>query len=220
MGLHQGTAPAFSQDDISHFLHLCLTSDAPHGCDGFVRAARTIIAATIMRTTQASRQLAADEVEDLVQETFVKLFGDDKRVLRRIRAEHPGALVVYLKTVAASVTADSLAARGALRRGREYGHKPLHEVLELPHDCHTTNPMEREILLREIARYLDQKPGVTPRDKSIFWLHYRHGFTARAISEICSLKLTQKGVEAAIQRLLQIVRDRFKEPPLSEGKGG
>ena len=39
------------------------------------------------------------------------------------------------------------------------------------------------------------------RDRLIFWMYYRQGFTAKAIAAIPSISLTVKGVEGVIQRL-------------------
>ncbi len=45
------------------------------------------------------------------------------------------------------------------------------------------------------------------RDRWIFWMYYRHGLTASAISGFDRFELTQKGVESTILRLTRQVRD-------------
>ena len=45
------------------------------------------------------------------------------------------------------------------------------------------------------------------RDRAIFRLYYRQGFTARSISQLPGNRLNQKGVEAVLYRLVRAIRD-------------
>jgi hypothetical protein len=73
--------------------------------------------------------------------------------------------------------------------------------------------IEREILLRQIDENLGpaSEPATRERDRQIFWLHYRHGMTARAIAAIPGIGLAQKGVESVLKRLTDHIRFRLVE---------
>jgi hypothetical protein len=80
--------------------------------------------------------------------------------------------------------------------------------------------IEREILLKQIDRCLEvcsQGPE-QERDRLIFWLHYQHGMSAKAIAGLPAVGLTAKGVESALLRLTRIVREHVVDLR-SEGPG-
>ncbi len=52
-----------------------------------------------------------------------------------------------------------------------------------------------------------RRDQVSVRDRNLFWLYYRQGLTAQAISQIPSIGLSAKGVESAIARLTRLLRD-------------
>jgi RNA polymerase sigma-70 factor (ECF subfamily) len=56
------------------------------------------------------------------------------------------------------------------------------------------------------------------RDRTIFWLYYRQGFSAREIAELPGLGLTQKGVESCIHRLTNMLRAESGSPAFSVRK--
>ena len=64
--------------------------------------------------------------------------------------------------------------------------------------------IEQSILLRELDQHLAS--AGTDRDRTIFWLYYRQGYTAKDIASMPGLGLTQKGVESCIYRLTQALR--------------
>ena len=62
--------------------------------------------------------------------------------------------------------------------------------------------MERSVLLAQLDRRLRSAPeAVGDRDRALFWLYYRHGFTAEEIARLAAAGLTAKGVESAVRRV-------------------
>jgi RNA polymerase sigma-70 factor, ECF subfamily len=51
------------------------------------------------------------------------------------------------------------------------------------------------------------------RDYAIFWLYYRQGLTAKAISQLPDITLGTKGVESTLLRLTRYVKACFTDPP-------
>jgi RNA polymerase sigma-70 factor (ECF subfamily) len=78
--------------------------------------------------------------------------------------------------------------------------------------------ISRTILLEQVDRCLKRNPEVKDRDRWIFWMYYRDGLTARSISAIRALQLTQKGVESIIQRMVRHARECVEKRRAAEGK--
>lgn len=179
--------------------------------EAFAERAQGPIAMAVVR---GLRQFGAtptrELVDDLVQDTFVKLCTDNLAVLRRFRGERPEALVAYLKIVACNVARDHARAAVAEKRGSGRVDAPGDDVLaHAPDPASERNAADLKILLEQIDRRLASGTEVAARgrDRSIFWLYYRQGLTARAIAELPSIGLSQKGVESTIYRLTRMVRD-------------
>ena len=201
----------------------CVETGDSAAWEEFVRRFRPVIAGTVMRTVRRFGENSPQLIDDLVQETYLKICANRCRVLREFKPQAPEAVFGLLKTVAFSVAQDHFRGGLAVKRGAGRRETPLETYTEsavagrdaLP-------PAEREILLREIDEHLAAvtEPPARDRDRQIFWLYYRHGLTARAIALIPGIGLTQKGVESAIQRLTNHVRARLAEIKLggSEGK--
>ena len=139
-------------------------------------------------------------VEDLAQETFIKICKPDFKVLRNFEFRHESALRAWLKVMAANVVED-------------YFRK--HKIVLEPLDFDTPGPsdfrdeVERKRQIERIEKCLQQladKPNF-PRDHKAFLLYYRDGLTALAISQIPDLGFNGvKGVESALLRIIKFLR--------------
>jgi RNA polymerase sigma-70 factor (ECF subfamily) len=175
--------------------------------EDFVREAHGVVASTVLRALSRWRYPQKDQVEDLVQETFLKLCANDFYLLRRFRSDRSEALVAYLRAVTSTVVSDAQRARSAQKRGS--GGEAL-DLDDVPHAAATTQSIEqveRDMLFSRVAECLsDQRK----RDRQIFWLYYRHGLTTQAIAEIKVVELSSSGVESLIRRLTIAVRKCLK----------
>jgi len=203
-------------------IEACVDTGDPAAWEEFVRRFRPVIAGTVMRTARRFGESAPDLIDDLIQETYLKICANRCRILREFKPQAADAVFGLLKTVAFSVAQDHFRGGLAAKRGAGRRETPLETYTEsaaagregLP-------PAEREILLREIDEQLATagEPAAHGRDRQIFWLYYRHGMTARAIALIPGIGLTQKGVESAIQRLTSHVRARLADIRLAGPEG-
>jgi len=182
-----------------------------------------LIASTIIKVLRRSGPAEAEQVDDLIQEVYVRLCADDFRIFRECRAVRPEQLFGLVQSVAATTTLDRYRSTVTERRGRRAGVVSIErEVLEDEADSSAEKQLEREVLIGQIdqhLRRLEKEEGgitVTPRDRHIFWLYYRHGFTAKDIAAIPSMKLSDKGVESVIHRLTSELRRIASDPKKGE----
>lgn len=198
-------------------------------CELVVRF-RKPVGLAILRVARNWGVVPQEVMDDLIQETFLKMAADKCARLYAFAQEHPTAVDHYVKTIAANVTRDYLKKHTSLKRGGGQIVQLL-ETFEVKSDLSSAGGMtaiELEILLREVDECLEANlAGATKgRDRSIFWLHHKHGMTAGSIAEIPGLGLTVKGVESVLHRLTMLVRtemaERYLGPadtPASKGIG-
>jgi RNA polymerase sigma-70 factor (ECF subfamily) len=203
-------------------IRACLDAGDRAAWEEFVRRFRPVIAGTAMRTARRFGESAPELIDDLVQETYLRICANRCRILREFQPENADAIFGWLKTVAFSVVHDHFRGGLAAKRGAGRRDAALDSYVESAVAGREALPqIERQILLREIDEHLAAAPEPTTqeRDRQMFWLYYRHGMTARAIAAIPGIGLTQKGVESAIQRLTNYVRRRMVDVKLQGSTG-
>ena len=153
-------------------------------------------------------------VDDLIQETYLKICGDRRRLLSEFQPHHPEAFYGYLKVITANVVHDHFRAQYSHKRGSGRTETSIGEPFsDMPATVTVGEDIHRQILLKEVDAALcagtpDEKQA---RDRIIFWLYYRYGLTAQAIARLPSISLTVKGVESVIHNLTRSVRERLAE---------
>jgi RNA polymerase sigma-70 factor (ECF subfamily) len=199
---------------IRDLLHLCLTSEDQGLWQNFVRRTQPLIANVIINTTRRWREPSPSLVDDLIQETLLKLFANDRKALRSIRNEHENTIFGFLRVVASNVA-------------RDHFRHPENKVEEVeltdpvvPPSPNGFDRIEFNRLKDKIQACLERLSSseTYARDERIFWLFYEQGYTAKEISLIPNLGLTVKGVESALQRLTRFLKESGLESP--RGKGG
>lgn len=191
---------------IRELLNLCLGSQNHELWEKFVRRTRPLIANVIINTLRRWREPSPSLVDDLIQDTYLKVFANDCKALRGIRNEHENAIFGYLKVTASNATVDCF-------------RKNKVEEVELSDPVVPPSPdgfdrIQFERLKDRIQERLEclSSTEAYQRDQMIFWLYFEHGYTAREISQIPSIKLSVKGVEATLHRLVHFVREGLAGP--------
>jgi len=194
----------------------------------FVARFHPLIASAVLRVARQWGVASPQVVDDLVQETYLKLCADRRRLLQNFESTHENSVFGYIKVFTANLAHDHFKASRSLKRG---GASVTGST-----DC--SEPDERQqmsgtvvvtpeigVLIREIDECLE---GVTygpnaERDRRIFWLYYRVGLASSAIAALPTIGLSVKGVESTLQRLTRQVRQRLVpgrlEDPKSETSG-
>lgn len=191
----------------------CATTGSDAAWCQFIAYFRQPIALAIIRVARKFGAVQLEFVDDLVQDTFLKLCADRCARLLQFSREHPEAVEAYVKTIAANVAHDFLKAHRSLKRGSGETDQLLEnlEPAAKHSDFGGIDAIQQEVLLHEIDRCLDEglDGNFKSRDRLIFWLHYRQGMSARAIASLSALNLTVKGVESVLLRLTRLVRGKI-----------
>ncbi|HLK66713.1 MAG TPA: sigma-70 family RNA polymerase sigma factor [Bryobacteraceae bacterium] len=196
----------------------CLSSQSPAVWKGFLAQLRRTIAAAVIRTARQFGTVSPDLTDDLIQDTYVRLCARDYGAFRELRSSEPGAIYGLAQAAAVTVTLDHFRAamrqkRGGDRKVVALDDSPLAQVADQAQESR----LEHALIVQEIDRRLPElaAEGCLDRDRRIFWLYYRHGFTAKDIAGIPSLGLSPKGVESAIHRLTDGLKKLFSARKLN-----
>src|SRR5262249_42320021 len=179
---------------IRELLHLCLGSEDQGLWQQFVRRTQPLIANVIINTLRRWREPSPSLVDDLIQDTYIRLFANDCKPLRGIRNEHENAIFGYLKVTASNTTVDHF--RQAKNRVEEV------ELADpvVPPSPDGLDRIQFERLKDTIEECLKWHSSAEnyQRDQVIFWLYYEQGYTAKEISFLPNADLSVKGVESTL----------------------
>src|SRR5882762_3456204 len=115
------TAPA------SDLIRACVDGKAA-AWQEFIRRFNRIIAITSYRAARRWGEDSPAVVDDLTQETYLKLCADDARVLREFDSPHPDAIFAFLRVVTANVANDYFKRVHAGKRGGNHVDEPLEDA--------------------------------------------------------------------------------------------
>jgi RNA polymerase sigma-70 factor (ECF subfamily) len=189
---------------------LCAYSALAPEWEEFVRLVTPVIALAARRVGTVWGDASEATVSEIVQEVFMKLCEDDRRILREFDDRGNDSFLKLLRMITASVGTDHFRRMRAEKRGGRTNAVPLepHLSAEDVSDSHATAAVEWPSLITQLDGLLRLYPkSVSARDRNIFWLYYRQGLTADAISRIPAIGLSAKGVESALQRLTRLLRE-------------
>lgn len=203
----------FSSISAEELVRACAESNDNAAWEEFVQRFHRPIGLSIVRTAYQWGDVPRQLLDDLIQETYLKLCADRCQLLLEFAIQHPESVVGYIKTIAANVTHDYFRSRYSQKRGAGQRQESLDGIDPTTEAQSLSAPgaIERQILLRQIDKCLETSATGPDqeRDRLIFWLYYRQGMSAKAIANLPSVGLTAKGVESAILRLTRLVRKQI-----------
>jgi RNA polymerase sigma-70 factor (ECF subfamily) len=181
-----------------------------------VRRFHPVIAAAVLRTARRCCEPPRQLLDDLIQDTYLKLCNNNCRLLRSFQPEHSNSIYGFLQVMAANVVHDHFKAERAGKRGAGRQTESISERVQSNPGASATaarssDAMERQIRLREIDEVLAREVKGPDRERNcmIFLLYYRQGYTAAEIAALPLLQLTTKGVESIIARLTHMIRSHI-----------
>ncbi len=209
----------YSSLSCDELVRACAESDDPEIWQEFVCRFTPLISITVSRVTYRYGLRDPELVKDLVQDTFVKICANNRRLLRDFKPQFPNAFFGMVKVTANHVAHDHIRKFGVPKPGPGIVDVELDEAEEFAQGllADSETNMENLLRLQEVEECLRDK--FDARDQEIFWLYFRYELTAREISAIPSYKLSEKGVESVIQRVKHHVRENLGEPQPDEKKG-
>lgn len=200
------------QASVNELAKACSRSTDAAEWTEFVRLCQplaSIVSLRIARMWLAEPSPAA--VDDIVQEVFLKLCEQNRRILRDFEPRGEDSFFGLLRIVTASVANDYFRRQRSAKRGGKVITMPLadDDSQSTTHTLHPAADIQKSALLDELDRKLLSAPdSITERDRALFWLYYRQGYTAEEIARIPASGLTPKGVESALRRVTLWLRDQ------------
>lgn len=192
-----------SDPSAAAIIDACLESGTHNAWTQFVRYFQPLIASVVIRVMRRYGESSPALADDLIQECYLRLCKDRCRALRQFEHRHEESIFAFVKVVATSVAMDHFRARKAEKRSGEVAALSDDSVSAIP----SQQPdADAAVLMSQISAQLERITE-SQRDRTIFWLYYRQGFTARDIADMPEIGLTQKGVESCIYRLTEILRN-------------
>ena len=174
-----------------------------------MRRTQPLIAGVVTKCVLRRGNRKPAPIDDLVQDTYLKLCANNFKALRSFEFTHDNAFFGFLKVVAANAVEDYFRGKDSEKRGGGREEEDIDKVTPVVHfRSNSLRPEENDILMAQINRCLEKlaaEPNFT-RDYAIFWLYYRQGLTAKAISQLPGITLGTKGVESTLLRLTRYVK--------------
>ncbi len=207
---------SYSSLSIEELVRRCSASRSAEAWEEFVRRFHRLIATVILRTADRLGDASRQTVDDLIQETYLKLCADNFRILRSFEQQHPEAFTGYVKVLTANVVRDHFKSTHTQKRGSGQLTPIEDDFVPAAAEGSLGSPksIERAVLIQEIAHHLALSVTGPDQERNIriFWLHYHAGLSARAIADLPGTSLTTKGVESILLRITKDLRQRMAEP--------
>jgi RNA polymerase sigma-70 factor, ECF subfamily len=199
---------------VEELIRSCAESHDGAAWEEFVSRFQRPISLSIKRTACQWGKDPAQFVDDLLQETYLKLCEDKCHAVLDFARQHSEEVVLgYIKTIAINLTHDHFKSLHSQKRGAGETDQLNENFDPAAQSASFGGPaaMDRDIFLRQVNDQLQNcAAGCNQeRDCLIFWFYYLQGMSAKAIAALATMKLTAKGVEAVIFRLTRCVRDHL-----------
>jgi len=209
-----------SRISVNDLAQACARSANAAEWEAFLRRTTPLVSLVVLRVARLWLNGSPPAmVDDIVQEVFLKLCEQDRRILRVFEPRGEDSFLGLLRIVSASVANDYFRRINSTKRGGKVVTSPLAEKAHpaTADGALETGEIERSVLLQQLDRKLRAAPeAVSARDRDLFWLYYLQGHTAEEISAIPAIGLTAKGVESALRRVAGWLRAEIQRPRPAE----
>jgi len=191
----------------------CAGSKDPELWAEFILRFQPVIAAAVVRTARPFGDAPRQLLDDLVQDTYLKLCENDSRLLRSFRPRGENSIYGYLKVVARNIVCDHFKSELAGKRGAGQIDAIEDSIQIDPRTkgSEAEESIHRNLQLDEINRLLLKVTAGKDQQRKcmIFWLRHRQGLTATEIAALPFVGLSTEGVESVLLRLTVMVRTQI-----------
>ncbi len=221
----------------TEFIKLCAQQAASENvweefCSRFHSSIQSSVYRECYQVGIISKSSSANVYEDLVQDVYLKLVGNDCKALREFKGSAENSIYLYLGTIARNVVLNYLSSIKAKKR--DSIQVSLDSPIETEGDQDSL-PLESAIrsqqfdleehlkgisLREEVEDILDQsvQGKNKARDKLIIRLAIYEGFSAEEIAQRFPTDLSVKGIANTISRLKQSLQQGLLERMMLKGK--
>jgi DNA-directed RNA polymerase specialized sigma24 family protein len=204
---------------VLELVRACAETNDGDAWEEFVARFHRPISFSIKHTACQRGKDPSQFVDDLLQETYLKLHADKCRLLLKFAQQHPeDAVLAYIKVIAINVARDHFKSLHSQKSGAGITDQLYEDLDPVAQSGSYGGPaaIEHEVLLGQIEDQLRNcAAGANQeRDCLIFQFYYLQRMSARAIAALATIKLTAKGVEAVIFRLTRCLREHLGDAGL------
>jgi RNA polymerase sigma-70 factor (ECF subfamily) len=205
--------PRYEDYSSVELVKTCAGSNDEPAWAEFIRRFHIVIAAAVLRTARLWGEPSRSQVDDLIQDTYLKLCENGSLLLRNFQALHEEPIYGFLKVVSSNVVHDHFKCALAAKRGAGITFAEPIDIDSRAASGDNFDAIMQRLQLERIDRVLRHLTAGKDQEKKriIFWLRHRHGFTASEIAAIPSMELTTEGVESVLLRLATAIRSHLRE---------
>lgn len=213
----------YSKLTPQELIRICANTDDAEPWDALINMFTPVVSITIRRVLQPGGMYTPEVHEELVQGFFLKVWGKpgDHAFLKQMDTGPESHPFAYFQKAARHYALDYVKAQRAKRRGAGQSMENVDEVhAAMPaRSFGSASNMEWQVLVGEITNCF-RLAGLNDLQIAIFWLYYGPaGLTADQISKLSWVKLSVKGVESLLHRMIRDLRacleGKGKDPPPS-----
>lgn len=209
------TLARYSSFSSTELVSICADSKDERAWLEFIQRFHTVIASAVLRTARMWCEPTRAHLDDLIQDTYLKLCENDNRLLRSFQPHQEDSIYGFLKVVAANVVHDHFKAAQAAKRGANQTEAIIEVLYNNPALAldEGFSTVSRRLQLEQIDKVLCLVTAGKDQDKkrAIFWLRHRQGLSAKEIAQIPGMELTTEGVESVLLRLATLIRTHFED---------
>jgi len=200
----------YAKFSSTELVRACAGSKDERAWAEFIRRFQVVIAAAVLRTARHWGEPPRSQLDDLIQDTYLKLCENDSRLLRQFQPRQEESIYGFLKVVAANVVHDYFKSALAAKRGAGQTEAII-EPIQMETRMAGGDGFEavsQRLQLEQVDKVLRQVTAGKDQDRkrAIFWLRHQQGLTASEIAAIPSIGLTTEGVESVLMRLAAMIR--------------
>ncbi len=107
----------YAKFSSTELVRACAGSKDERAWAEFIRRFQLVIAAAVLRTARRWGEPSRPQLDDLIQDTYLKLCENDSHLLRSFQPRHEDSIYGFLKVVAANVVHDHFKSALAAKRG-------------------------------------------------------------------------------------------------------
>ncbi len=211
---------SYSQISVNELAQVCANSADAAEWEEFLRRTTPLASVVVSRIARlwAGGSTTPAMTDDIVQEVYLKLCEQERRILREFTPRNEDSFLGLLRIVAASVANDYFRRQHSTKRGGKVVITGLAWEF-IPGAADTgggAKGVQKRVLLSQLDQLLRSAPEeVTERDRNLFWLYYLQGLTAVEIASLPGVGLSAKGVESALRRIGGWLRRRIERRRLN-----